>query len=188
MSTREAWLLGAAASLSGTLRELGAEVPPVRVSFGFPKGSHGRSRAIGQCWQGVAVADGVPAIFISPELADPARILDVLLHELVHAATPGCGHRKGFSTLARAAGLVKPWTATKASPELATRLTALAEQLGPLDHSRVAQGAPGGPKKQSTRMLKLSCASCGYTVRTTRKWIEVGYPSCPDGDTMEWEV
>jgi hypothetical protein len=36
-------------------------------------------------------------------------------------------------------------------------------------------------KKQSTRMLKLECDECGYVVRTTQKWINVGVPVCHCG-------
>ena len=35
-----------------------------------------------------------------------------------------------------------------------------------------------GRKKQSTRMLRCRCMDCGYTLRTTQKWIEVGVPTC----------
>lgn len=34
-------------------------------------------------------------------------------------------------------------------------------------------------------MLKLVCPEDGYTVRTTRKWLEVGQPSCPCGLELE---
>ena len=34
--------------------------------------------------------------------------------------------------------------------------------------------------QQSTRMVKVVCAGCGYTARTTRKWLdEAGAPICP---------
>jgi hypothetical protein len=28
-------------------------------------------------------------------------------------------------------------------------------------------------------MIKLTAACCGYTVRTTRKWLDERYPLCP---------
>jgi len=34
------------------------------------------------------------------------------------------------------------------------------------------------PKKQSTRMLKTECSECGYTIRLTKKWADLG--SQPD--------
>ena len=36
-------------------------------------------------------------------------------------------------------------------------------------------------EKQGTRLLKCRCASCGYTVRTTRKWLDLAGP--PTGPT-----
>jgi hypothetical protein len=33
-----------------------------------------------------------------------------------------------------------------------------------------------GPGKQGTRLIKLTAAWCGYTVGTTRKWVDQGYP------------
>jgi len=35
------------------------------------------------------------------------------------------------------------------------------------------------PKTQTTRLRKACCAECGYTVRVTAKWLEVGPPHCP---------
>lgn len=35
-------------------------------------------------------------------------------------------------------------------------------------------------KKQTTRMVKVVCAGCGYVARTTHKWLdEAGAPICP---------
>jgi hypothetical protein len=39
---------------------------------------------------------------------------------------------------------------------------------------------PGMPH-QTTRMLKLACGGCGYTVRTTEKWLKTGVPTCHCG-------
>jgi hypothetical protein len=41
-----------------------------------------------------------------------------------------------------------------------------------------------GPGKQGTRMIKPTAACCGYTVRTTRRWLDEGYPLCPHGQPM----
>ena len=41
------------------------------------------------------------------------------------------------------------------------------------------------PKKQSTRMLKAECPECGYTIRLSKKWADVGLPNCPtDGAAL----
>ena len=35
------------------------------------------------------------------------------------------------------------------------------------------------------RQLKAVCKECGYTVRVTRKWLNIGVPVCPCGTEME---
>lgn len=43
------------------------------------------------------------------------------------------------------------------------------------------------PRKQGTRMLKAACEDCGYTVRVTAKWLEIGPPHCPQHGAMGLE-
>lgn len=47
-----------------------------------------------------------------------------------------------------------------------------------------------GPKPQTGRMLKACCGAegCGYTVRVTAKWLEVGPPHCPLHGAMTAET
>lgn len=43
-------------------------------------------------------------------------------------------------------------------------------------------GTRGGTSRDAgsgSRLIKCQCGRCGYTVRTTAKWIEVGHPICP---------
>jgi len=40
-------------------------------------------------------------------------------------------------------------------------------------------------RKQTTRMIKVVCPACDYTVRVSQKWIEVGLPTCACGEEME---
>jgi hypothetical protein len=49
--------------------------------------------------------------------------------------------------------------------------------------SRVGEGAKGS--KPGSRLLKCECPACGYTIRTTQKWLDIGTPTCPCGDEME---
>ncbi len=44
------------------------------------------------------------------------------------------------------------------------------------------------PKPQTGRLLKACCAECGYTVRVTAKWLEVGPPHCPAHGAMASEL
>lgn len=185
--TREQWLLTATDKFRhGLFKDahaslpvgVSAIIPTVRVSVGFPKGRGGRGQAIGQYWPSLAVQDAIPQVFISPVIDDGARALDILAHELVHACTPGAGHKTPFKQLAIAIGLTGKMTATVAGPELTARLNSLLTELGPYPNSRINLNA--GPKKQSTRLLKCECTSCGYTCRVTATWLEsTGAPICP---------
>lgn len=191
-STREAWLgdaverlrAGLFADANGSLPVgISSEVPTVRVSVGFPGGRGSKHKAIGQYWKGLAVADGVPQVFISPVIDDAVRALDILCHELVHACVPEDGHGAKFKKIALAIGLTGKMTATVAGPALTMRLNALVGDLGAYPHSRIDVGS--GLKKQGTRLNKVACKDCGYTVRVTRKWLEVGAPICPcNGEAM----
>ena len=54
---------------------------------------------------------------------------------------------------------------------------------------RSVHGCKGGKSRgtgSGSRMIKIVCDAdgCGYTVRTTRKWIDVGLPTCPCGSAM----
>jgi len=180
--TREQWLQQAVRRLTPTFTRAGVVVPDVAVSVGWPGGRGKKANVIGQCWPPSSTADGRPAIFISPALTgkDPVNILATLTHELVHAV--GCpGHKGKFVKLARDVGLVKPWTATRAGDALAIALDAHADKLGPFPHAAVRSGLGVGlgPEVQSTRMLKVYCPDDGYTLRTTRKWLDVAIPDCP---------
>lgn len=193
--TREQWLLQAVTQLKPLFKAAGEDLPEVRVSVGWPGGRGKKVGVIGQCWSAAAVKDRKPAIFISPALTheDPALILSTLVHELVHA-TGKYGHRGEFSKLAAAVGLVKPWPATAASEPLKERLEKLAKKLGPFEHAQVRSGdilgiGPERPPVQSTRMLKVSCDTCGYTLRATAKWLSIAVPLCPTDEevmTVEW--
>lgn len=190
--TRESWLIAATDALRPLLADAGAELPAVRVSVGFPKGTRGKgAHAIGQCWTHTCSGDGTHEIFISPELAEPARVLDVLAHELCHAAVGiDAGHRRPFVQLARAIGLDGRPTATIAGDAFTAWAAAPLAALGDYPHAMLTPGGrSSGPKKQTTRMLKLECPSCGMVIRTTRKWLDAaGAPRCGCDDTFFTEA
>ena len=160
----------------------GKRADRVRVSVGFPKGSRGGKggHAIGQCWPTAASADKHAEIFVSPEL--PAmRAADVLLHELIHAATPNAKHGGAFKRIAKACGLTGKMTATIAGPELLAKLTAALAKMPEYPHGVMAVPA-GGRVGPGSRLIKVSCPSCDYAMRITRTWLEVAIPVCPDID------
>ena len=177
-TTREAWLTAACGVLQPLFGEAGVdEYPKLRVSCGFPKGARG-GHTIGQCWDPGVSADGTFELFISPEMVEVDRVLDILAHELVHAVVGiKAGHRGPFKKLATAIGLEGKMTATVASETLKDRLLHLSQRLGPYPHAAMKPG--GGVKKQPTRMRKCECGECGYTLRATTKWLDVAVPDCP---------
>ncbi len=188
--TREEWLTAATEALRPMFRGHGHEVPPVRVSCGWPStgGTSTKKRTLGQCWDKKMAADNtVPQIFISPWLSDLVGesrhgVLPTLVHELVHAVF-GCeeSHGKKFGKLARELGLEGRLTATTAGDDLAARLEILAKELGDYPHSRLDLLRDPKTKKQTTRMVKCECPECGYVCRTTRTWLDKGTPLCPCG-------
>lgn len=179
--TREAWLHLLAGELSPMFFEMGHPLPSkLALSVGFPskRATSTRNQRIGECWMPSATADGTSTIFISPILADGLRVGDVLVHELIHAVLPPkTGHKGDFVKLMKRAGLTGKPTATVAGEELLKRLNAHINDIGPYPHQ--ALSVMGGEKKQSTRLLKAVCQECGYTVRVTQKWVELGLPICP---------
>lgn len=189
--TREAWLESAVTVMSRELfRPAGFDVPKkVRVSVGFPKGAGGKkggTHTIGQCWYPQASADKHHEIFIHPEIDHPRQVLEILTHEVVHSiAGPAAGHKLGFRVIALKVGLTGPMTATVATPELDDRFKGYLKQLPKYPHASLNAAVGDGPKKQGTRYRKIECPACGYSARTTAKWIEIGLPTCPCGEQME---
>jgi hypothetical protein len=189
--TREQWLEAAVVHISRLFKDINIELPPVRVSVGWPSkgGLASKVKVIGQCWSSKAAKDGISQVFISPTLGDDlVQSLAVLVHELVHA-WDDCKHQhKGpFAEVAKRVGLVGKMTQSNAGPELEIKLKAIISDLGEFPHSPlVASEVEKEIKKQTTRMIKLVTPDCcEYTVRTTQKWIDEGLPSCPHGVTME---
>lgn len=178
-TTREEWLQ----DLVGRITEWYPALPPVRVSVGFTsKGI--RSNRIGECWD-KANGDGACHIFIHPKMVDPVDVAQVVAHELIHAAL-GCEAKHGpdFKRLAHKIGLEGKMTATVAGPAFKEAIAPILKQVGMYPHGALKAGVGSNGPKQSTRMLKIGCPMCGYTARTTQKWLDVGLPVCPCGEEM----
>jgi hypothetical protein len=169
--TREEWLMSAVDQLRPHFKSKRFAIPKaVRVSCGLPsKGAFNyKKRAIGEAWSSKASGDEHHEIFISPTIAEPAQVLAVLVHELVHV-TVGlkAGHRGMFIECGTQVGLEGPWTSTSATDALQTHLKALAKKRGKYPHAEL-KGMTNGKKKQTTRLIKVGCPlpdGCGYTTR-----------------------
>lgn len=180
--TREQWLNEFTRRARPVFKARGYTIPDnVRVSVGFTsKGA--RSNRIGECWSSHASEDGVFEIFITPAIGDASRIADIHTHELIHA-TVGleAGHKKPFVDCMRAVGLIGKPTATLAGPGWHEWADKIIDSLGPLPHAALKAGG-NGQKKQTTRMIKCECGTCGFIMRTSAQWIEQceGMLECPD--------
>lgn len=186
---REAYLTAAIAAFKKLFTDNGAKYPPVRVSTGWPssRGTSSKRRALGECWDASAAADEVPQIFISPfmdnlldvDKGDACGVLPTLVHELCHSSLGiKAGHGPAFRRLALAVGLEGKMTSTHAGEKLLALCKEVAAKLGEYPHAKL-DFSKSGKKKQGTRMIKCECEECGYSVRTTQKWLELGAPICP---------
>lgn len=186
---REQWLHAAAEIMRPWFKKIDMPLPAkFRVTCGWPStGALARQkRRIGEAWCSAASADDVNEVFISPCLADPVTVLATLLHELIHVAD-NCQHqhRGPFRDAAISLGLEGKMTATVPGAELIDRLKReVLKQLEPYPHAQLDMTLRP-TKKQSTRMLKIVCPECGYTVRTSQKWLEHGLPTCACGEQMK---
>ena len=181
---REQWLAAFVDCARPHFVRAGAKLPDkVRLSIGFTAGGR-RAKALGQCWSEACSADGSFEIFIVPSLDDASRIADILTHELVHAAVGiDAGHGPAFRRVAKALGLTGKMTATVAGEEWHAWADTIVADLGPLPHARLDTDGKTTRKKQSTRLLKCECDSCGFVFRASAKWVLDGGPlRCPDPD------
>jgi hypothetical protein len=180
---REAWLDELAMRLEPIFADQGFPIPKNRrVTCGFPS-RLATSKRIGECWASTASKDGTFELMISPRLAEPMFVASVLAHELVHAAVGlECGHKGPFKRLALGIGLVGKMTSTLPGDLFIEHAGPIIEDLGPYPHAALDTTAKSsGPPKQVGRNIKASCPECGYTVRTTRYWLDsdAGAPICP---------
>lgn len=194
IAQREEWLNRVATLLLPEFTKIaGIELyPKFRVSCGFPSTGK-RGRRIGECWAPSASADATHEVFIHPGVADPMQVAAILAHELAHvvAGIPA-KHGPEFKRLVRPLGLEGRACATVPGDVFKQLVAPILETAGAYPHAAlVAGGISSRGPKQSTRMVKVSCAGCGYTLRSTRTWLERGVPLCPNeecgvqGEAME---
>jgi hypothetical protein len=173
---RQQWLELAVEALRLRFADAGYSIPQnIRVAIGWPKRA-ASCGAIGECWAVEASSDQHAELFISPQLTEGARILDVLAHELVHATVgTEAGHRKPFKQCALKIGLQGPMRSTTAGPDFVAWAEPLFKRIGPYP-----AGFLTDTPKQGTRMLRCQCRACGYIARVSRRWLDLaGPPICP---------
>jgi hypothetical protein len=181
--TREGWLSHGMTLITPRFTAAGYSLPDnLKVSCGFAPGARG-GKALGVCISPKASAAGNTEMFISPTISDARLALGVLVHEMIHGAVGvDAGHGPVFKAACSKLGLVGKATEALPGDELNVWLVnEIMPLLGAYPHAAVD---PNARKKQGTRMIKLVCPETGYTVRTTKKWLEHGYPTSPAGCEM----
>ena len=184
--------------LSEAIKHFGLSIPPEKIILTVQ--SKGRKNALGWFWSDSwkLKKASYHEINLSAEHLAEHNMGETLLHELAHAENchqgiqdcdkSGRRHNKKFKTMAEKLGL----TVEKAG-SLGWAYTDLAEpgkqflEGIKFDRSIFEMFRKGASKsgKQSTRLLKCECPDCGYVVRTTQKWLDIGVPTCPCGTEME---
>lgn len=185
-TTRESWLKHAVELLRPFFEgleiedlKLAKDIEPI-VSWPYR-----HKTAIGQCFPESWTVDKTTYITVSPVLGDDIlRLLDVLVHELIHACGIH-GHGKDFRKVALSLGLAGKMQATVASEGLKERLKPVAEALGPYPH-RLMKEQGAGPRRaangKSTRVRLVSPVEEDYFIEISRIRYERGdfpAPLCP---------
>ena len=175
MMTREEWLHTAARLLLDEviLPETIAPRPPFRVSCGWPEGRRSAG-AIGVCYRRDRSADGHNEIFVSPNAADAALVIEILLHELIHAVDD-CrdGHKGRFAEIALKVGFQRPLTTRNPNPSLEELCRFYAAELGEYPHAQLQKtDDDDGEAGNGNRQLKLECGHCGIIMRASRAVIK----------------
>ena len=179
-SNREEWLNAAVEELRPVFESFEFPLPDkIRVTCGFPSSrARANHRHIGEHWPPSASTDGHHEILISPVVDDPSVVFSTLVHELCHAATVGHGHDATFTKCARSLWLEGKPTETFGGDAFNENFSHLLQALGEYPHARL--NVEANRKKQATRMLKAKCPCCGYTIRLTKRWADIGLPVCPN--------
>lgn len=177
---RQDWLEKALKALRVHFAFFGYSVPEnLRITMGFPKG--GRTR-IGECHFTDNSADQHFEIFISPELGKGGKlanhpVIEVMAHEICHTiAGYQAAHKKPFKVIATKIGLEGKMTSTVPGPIMLDFIKKFESENGPYPAGALMRSMK---KKEKTYLIKCECGVCGYTVRTTEKWLAMGDPICP---------
>lgn len=184
---RQEWVEKALVTLRSHFDFCGYKVPDnLRVTIGFPVG--GRKR-IGECHYSENSTDQHFELFVSPELGKDSKhgnhpVMEVIAHEICHTiAGHKAGHKAPFKRIATTIGLEGKMTSTVPGPLMLDLISRFENDNGPYPAGALTRSML---KKKQTYMLKCECSLCGYTVRTTEKWLAVAIHECPvDSIAME---
>lgn len=200
--THEDYLVAVTRAVCEQYPATASALSEVRLVFG----SGPRRRGVGpmqRAWNGGEAVEPLALVEIAAIGGlSPAETCHVVLHELAHVLAPGTGHGKEWRHAARQVGLMNPrawpdageladWGAISEAIRPVLQAIPAPTERAPADffdwHRRpcgAGYGARGGTSRgegSGSRYLKVVCRQpgCGYQVRVTRKWLELGTPRCP---------
>ena len=186
IATREEWLNRAKVGMIETLfKQAGvedtAQKTKIRVTCA-PTSYRADSKVLGWCFGEGSSKDKTHEIIISSKVDDASRAMDILAHEITPAGVGlEAGHGLEFRALATKIGLEGKMTATVAGEEFKKVASKIIEKIGEYPHAEFTIGK----KKQTTRMVKLTCEDCGFIARASRSALDrAGNPTCGCGGYM----
>ncbi len=179
-TTRESWLQAAVAEMAKEVETAaGSKLPKgLQVLVSWPY----RSKTAGGQYFPPSFAKDKKTTYliVSPSLEED-RVLDVLMHEMVHAVLPDVdGHGGLFKKTGQALGLEGNMRSSRPGKELQVRLTALAKHLGPYPHQQMVE--KHSPKKSNAKTIVrlVSPADPSYSCwLSPKQFAEHGAPVCP---------
>jgi hypothetical protein len=184
--TREQWLNAAVDELRPMFQAL-APFPAaqrIRVTCGFPS-NWKRSKALGECHPAENSDDKHFEILIAPTMASPRDVFAVLVHEVAHTCAGQMNHGRLFGQTCEALGLLphaqRGYKATVPCDKFDDLFAGIIDSLGDYPHAELSTAST---KVQATRLLKCVCNGCGWTFRTTAKWVAQGLPTCGCGSNF----
>ena len=169
--TREEYLQKAKDELNGRVfKQAGYEIPEVKIACSWALGTADKNKkTLGQCVPRSWSKANINEIMIMPTVDDSEQVIDTLAHELVHAVDDNkSGHGAGFRKICLAVGLngSSQMRYACAGDELKQTITEIVKDIGLYPHNELQIHKH---KRQTTRMLKVSCTECNFSYRTSRK-------------------
>jgi len=169
--TREEYLQKAKDELNDRVfKQAGYKIPDVKISCSWALGTADKNKTtLGQCFPRSWSKADINEIMIMPTVDDSEQAIDILAHELVHAVDDNkSGHGAGFRKICLAVGLngSSQMRHACAGDELKQTIAEIVKDIGLYPHSELQIHKR---KKQSTRMIKVSCTECNFSYRTSRK-------------------
>ena len=169
--TREEYLQKAKDELNDRVfKQAGYEIPEVKIACSWALGTADKNKkTLGQCVPRSWSKANINEIMIMPTVDDSEQVIDTLAHELVHAVDDNkSGHGAGFRKICLAVGLngSSQMRYACAGDELKQTITEIVKDIGLYPHSELQIHKR---KRQTTRMLKVSCTECNFSYRTSRK-------------------